>query len=150
MKWNGLLCQGFSPGYLKKIGVNFLVAAGIMAFVVVSGVLQINKIRMVIPIIFFTFGLFCFGLAELKLKKYRKFWQEIGEPEMKPQELRRSARHFAQFGLVILAFIGAKSLLLKTWPDGYDITGITVPFLIAGYLIWESKKKRKNKPAEPR
>ena len=141
-KWDDFLCQGFSPGYLKKIGTNFLVAAGIMAFVIVEDLLQINKIRMAIPIIFFVFGLWCFGLAELKLKRHHKFWQEIGEPEMAPSELRKSARHFAQFGLVVLAFIGTKTLLLKTWPDGYDITGIAVPFLICLYLFIESKRRK--------
>ena len=135
--------MGFSPGYLKKVGTNFFVAAGVMAFIIAENILEFNKIRAAMPIVFFAIGLWCFGVAELKLKRRRKHWQEIGEPELVPRELRRSAKHFAEFGLVILAFIVFKSLLLKIRPDGYDITAIVVPFLICGYLLWESKKKGK-------
>lgn len=136
------LSMGFSPGYLKKIGINFFVAAGIMAFLMVANVFRMNNVRIAVILVFFGFGLGCFGVSSLKMKYCKHHWQKIGEPETAPMELRRSAKHFAEFGLVILAFIMLKSLLLKIWPDGYDITGIVVPFLICVYLLWESRKQK--------
>lgn len=139
---NLLLSMGFSPGYLKKIGVNFFVAAAIMAFLMATEMVQTNLARAIVMLVFFAFGLLCFGISSLKMKYYGKHWQKIGEPELAPQELRRAVRHFAEFGLLILFFIGFKTLLLKRWPDAYDVTGIVIPFLICGYLLWKSRRRR--------
>lgn len=140
-----LLCTGFSPGYLKKIGVNFFIAATIMGLILVSRLLQPNTPRLIIVAVFLAFGLICFVISNLKWRRHRKYWQMLGEPETTPQELRNSGKHFAQFGLVILAFVAFKTLLLKTYPDLYDLTGIAVPFLICAYLFFKTRRRRRRR-----
>ena len=136
------LSMGFSPGYLKKIGTNFFVAAAIMSFLLAANIVHTNLIRAIVMSVFFGVGLICFGISSLKMKYYKKHWQKIGEPELAPQELRKAAMHFARFGLLILFFIGFKTLLLKKWPDAYDVAGIVIPFLICGGLFWESRRRK--------
>ena len=93
-------------------------------------------------IVLFVFGLLSFMAAHLKMKHCKKHWQEIGELEITPRELRRSAKHFAQLGLMIVAFIVSKSLVLEIFPDWYDITAIFVPFSICVYLVAKSRGRR--------
>lgn len=135
------LGMGFSPGYLNKIGTNFLVAALLMTLIMATGVLQFSTMRLTILLIFVFCGVCCFGLSCLKWKYRQKHWQKIGEPETTPQELRNSGKQFAQFGLVILIFIAFKTMLLKTWPDLYDVTGVVLPFLICAYLFLKTRRK---------
>lgn len=137
-----VLSVGYSPGYLKKIGINFFVIAAIMAFLMVAGITKITSSKTIITIVLFVFGLLSFMAAHLKMKHCKKHWQEIGEPEITPRELRRSAKHFAQLGLMIVAFIVSKSLVLEIFPDWYDITAIFVPFSICVYLVAKSRGRR--------
>lgn len=140
-----LLTAGFSPGYLRKIGVNFFVAAMIMGLIMTLGLLRPNGPRIFVAIIFLAFGLICFVISNLKWKRHRKHWQMIGEPETTPQEMKRSGRLFAQFGLVILIFVVFKMLLLKVYPDAYDLTGIVIPFLICVYLFLKARRRRRRR-----
>ena len=136
-----VLSTGTSPRYLKKIGVNFFVAAAIMSFLMAAQLTDVTDQRTIITIALFLLGVLSFGVAHLKMKYCKKYWQEIGEPEVSPKALRRSARHFAQFGLVIVFFILAKSLVLKIFPDWFDITAIFVPFLLCLYLLIEARRR---------
>ena len=136
-----VLSMGTSPRYLKKIGVNYLVAAGIMAFLMAAKLTDITDSRTIITIILFLLGVLSFAVANLKMKYCKKHWQEIGEPEITPRALRKSARHFAQFGLVIVFFILVKSVFLKIFPDWFDVTAIVVPFLLCLYLLIEAKRR---------
>lgn len=136
-----VLTTGSSPRYLKKIGINFFVAAAIMSFLMAAELTEITNPKTIITIVLFFLGLLSFGVAHLKMRHCKKYWQEIGEPEMSPKALRRSARHFAQFGLVIVFFILAKSLVLRIFPDWFDVTAIVVPFLLCLYLLLESRRR---------
>lgn len=142
MRNHPFLCTGSSPKYLKKIGTNFFVAAGILAFLASINLTKINLRHAILAIVFFTLGALSFGLSHLKMKYYKKEWKEIGEPEMEPKQLRRSARHFAQFGLVIVFFIIFKSFYLMVLPGKFDVVAMVVPFLICLYLLYEAKRRK--------